>query len=310
MRKTMTKLRSTRGITLIALVITIIVLLILAGVAISMLSGENGILNQAATAKTETEKKSTEEAVKLAAIDALMRGDNLTTIEDVEHLTESLTSQGLTPEKVEKNVKGKYTVEIGEKIYNVYENGVVEEKEPIIWTKTSDGALVVGSTVVTNTEEEFFVSGFTEDNLTAILLAKEGIDVDENSENYLQQSTKAGSVQFATTNYWAGTGMKDLNELNEADIAYKYAIEYGKSLGVKGRLLTKLEKSTLANNKLNIVLGIQSSKGYLDYWLGTVNGDNNVLVVIGSGGSYNSSMGYSSKNKVRPVVEVAINNIS
>ena len=36
-----------KGITLIALVITIIVLLILVGVTITMLTGENGILNQA-----------------------------------------------------------------------------------------------------------------------------------------------------------------------------------------------------------------------------------------------------------------------
>ena len=44
-----------RGITLIALVITIIVLLILAGVSIAMLTGENGILTQAQRAKNETE---------------------------------------------------------------------------------------------------------------------------------------------------------------------------------------------------------------------------------------------------------------
>ena len=43
--------RRERGITLIALVITIIVLLILAGVSISMLTGENGIITQAQTAK-------------------------------------------------------------------------------------------------------------------------------------------------------------------------------------------------------------------------------------------------------------------
>lgn len=42
-----------RGITLIALVITIIVLLILAGITISMLTGENGILNKASKAKEE-----------------------------------------------------------------------------------------------------------------------------------------------------------------------------------------------------------------------------------------------------------------
>ena len=47
--------RKEQGITLIALVITIIVLLILAGVSIAMLTGNNGILTQAQKAKNETE---------------------------------------------------------------------------------------------------------------------------------------------------------------------------------------------------------------------------------------------------------------
>ncbi len=46
----------THGITLIALVITIIVLIILAGVSIAMLVGENGIITQAQRAKEETEE--------------------------------------------------------------------------------------------------------------------------------------------------------------------------------------------------------------------------------------------------------------
>ena len=53
------------GITLIALVITIIVLLILAGVAISMLSGENGILKKAGEAKIKTEEAQKEESTTL-----------------------------------------------------------------------------------------------------------------------------------------------------------------------------------------------------------------------------------------------------
>ncbi|MCI9063443.1 MAG: hypothetical protein HFJ17_02415 [Clostridia bacterium] len=55
------KLKNNKGITLIALVITIIVLLILAGVAISMLAGDNGILRQAAKAKEDTGTASQEE---------------------------------------------------------------------------------------------------------------------------------------------------------------------------------------------------------------------------------------------------------
>ena len=67
MRKT--NLRKSRGITLIALVITIIVLLILAGVAISMLSGENGILRKATEAKTKTEEAQKEEETALLSME-------------------------------------------------------------------------------------------------------------------------------------------------------------------------------------------------------------------------------------------------
>ncbi len=61
-----------KGITLIALVITIIVLLILAGVSTATLTGDNGILTKAQTAKEETQKASEEEQIKLAAMNAAM----------------------------------------------------------------------------------------------------------------------------------------------------------------------------------------------------------------------------------------------
>ena len=55
-----------KGITLIALVITIIVLLILAGVSIAMLTGQNGILTQASNAKSNTAKAEIAEKVNMA----------------------------------------------------------------------------------------------------------------------------------------------------------------------------------------------------------------------------------------------------
>lgn len=48
------KINEKKGITLIALVVTIIVLLLIAGVSISMLTGQNGILTRAADAKKKT----------------------------------------------------------------------------------------------------------------------------------------------------------------------------------------------------------------------------------------------------------------
>ena len=58
--------RNQQGITLIALVITIIVLLILAGVSIAMLTGQNGILTQANNSKIEQSHGAVKEAISLA----------------------------------------------------------------------------------------------------------------------------------------------------------------------------------------------------------------------------------------------------
>ena len=60
------KLKQVKGITLIALVITIIVLLILAGVSIAMLTGQNGILTQANNAKVEQSHGAVREGIALA----------------------------------------------------------------------------------------------------------------------------------------------------------------------------------------------------------------------------------------------------
>ena len=60
------RVKGKNGITLIALVITIIVLLILAGVTIATLTGDNGILTKAQNAKTQNDKVTVKEKVDLA----------------------------------------------------------------------------------------------------------------------------------------------------------------------------------------------------------------------------------------------------
>ena len=59
------RMQQEKGITLIALVITIIVLLILAGVTIATLTGENGILNQANKAKIKSDIAEVKEQAQL-----------------------------------------------------------------------------------------------------------------------------------------------------------------------------------------------------------------------------------------------------
>ena len=72
-------LKSSNGITLIALVITIIVLLILAGISISMLSGDNGLLKKAGDARDDTIVGQEKEQVELAYVSAAVKklGDNV-----------------------------------------------------------------------------------------------------------------------------------------------------------------------------------------------------------------------------------------
>ena len=70
------KSKKQNGITLIALVITIIVLLILAAVSIATLTGENGILTRANEARTETEVAKEDELRRLTALEAATNLEN------------------------------------------------------------------------------------------------------------------------------------------------------------------------------------------------------------------------------------------
>ena len=58
-------IKANRGITLIALVITIIVLLILAGVAIATLTGDNGLLTKVGDARNTSEKAGEKERIQM-----------------------------------------------------------------------------------------------------------------------------------------------------------------------------------------------------------------------------------------------------
>ena len=94
----MKKFRKDKGITLIALVVTIIVLLILAGISISMLTGQNGILNRAGEAKESTQQTQEDEQTAINNtsnfINSYVNGKSYevvepTNVEDWDFTTES-----------------------------------------------------------------------------------------------------------------------------------------------------------------------------------------------------------------------------
>ena len=90
---------SEKGITLIALVITIIVLLILAAVSIAMLTGENGILKKASTAKEKHQISEAKEKIELALQDL--------------RIEEQSKGNSLTKEKLSKLLESEYEISVG-----------------------------------------------------------------------------------------------------------------------------------------------------------------------------------------------------
>ena len=107
-------IRNNKGITLIALIVTIVVILILAGVSISMLTGEDGIIKQAQDSKEDTRGASAKEEIDLWKSNIKM--DKLTgseTAEKQEDLLNRLVEDGtLTQEEADKLEAGE-TITIG-----------------------------------------------------------------------------------------------------------------------------------------------------------------------------------------------------
>ena len=90
--------KSTKGITLIALVVTIIILLLLAGVSIAMLTGNNGILTQGQRAKEETRIAGVEEVVKLYKQGKYIDSTTGSVTENANEMLENLKGQKLVSE--------------------------------------------------------------------------------------------------------------------------------------------------------------------------------------------------------------------
>lgn len=119
-------MKEQKGITLIALVITIIVLLILAGVSIAMLTGSNGVLTKATTAKDNTAVAEIREQVTLAMNEILMNANDPTKTKTTTSDYTTLTT-GNIANVINTNVgagtategEGKLTYKYGKDSYTV-----------------------------------------------------------------------------------------------------------------------------------------------------------------------------------------------
>ena len=139
-------IRKQKGITLIALVITIIVLLILAGVTIAMVVGDNGILTRSREAKDTTNIKKIQEEVDLEAADLVAE----------YHTKDNGEVTGSAGDYVAANIVSKFGIgivtpdESNERIITVEKDGVttvgtIQDDGSILWNEASSTVAGGGS---------------------------------------------------------------------------------------------------------------------------------------------------------------------
>lgn len=171
-----TKTAKSAGITLIALVITIIVLLILAGISISMLAGDNSILSKATDAKEKSGISQAEERIKMSYNAAL---------------TEDLAGGKANIQK--STLEAELAKEFPESTISVVEDSSDSTK----WIVTVDGVSVTVQAGVSTASEE--------DENTVESLAKAGTIKRWDKVNYKPGTKTTASISLPSGATIGGT---------------------------------------------------------------------------------------------------------
>ena len=198
------------GITLIALVITIIVLLILAGISISMLSGDNTILGRATTAKVNTERQ---QVIETARVDILGKmSENKGSLSENE-LIDILTSanyntQGTLSDEesiLDRSLTskdGKYIILVSE-IYNGNLNSSSPMSTINYGEKTAE-TVEIGDDITIGETEKFKIIKKSSDG--KILTAIPYFNIELSTNNPKQTTSSNDNVTSFTNNpYWLDT---------------------------------------------------------------------------------------------------------
>ena len=180
--------KNNKGITLIALVITIIVLLILASVSVAMLTGDNGILTRASDAKIETAVGAVKEQIGLYQIEKKM--DN----------------KEVTPENLLAEGKALRTVQVGEadKYYMYY----------ALKENSFEGMQGLGKGNIASRKDIFLI----DDNLNVKYISSNGKEYGDNLNNkVLEDETEIKFSSKAFSKY-----VSKISGVTEEEMKFKW----------------------------------------------------------------------------------------
>ena len=298
-------LRQKNGITLIALVITIIVLLILAGVSIAMLTGNNGILNQASNAKENTEIATEKEIIGRARLEAFSNNW-------VENMTEqefqtALDSQAGGRKAIATNIGEEFEVYFieSERYYIVDKNGNIEEEKIVEVADLYPGDITTddkGNALTGDSEEEAYQINSIEDlvafsniiNKTGVYYKEgqllEAKDAEDISEKYVELTT---DLDFNSKTSYMDSERTDFGDINGNDKdgnALITEMTEGTGYPVIG-LNTEFKGTFEGNNNKIKNLYINNSTSNRTGFFGTNSGEVRNMIVSGKIKSSSSNVG-------------------
>ena len=218
--KTKKELKNQKAITLIALVITIVVLLILAGVTIATLTGDNGILTRASDAKIETAVGAVKEALKL------------------EQGEKKINEEELTPETLLAEGKVQRTVQQGED-ENYYMYYALKED-------AVEGMEGLGKGNITELKDIFLI----DDNLNVKYIASNGKEYGDNINNkILEDETKIRFASKAFSEY-----VSKISGVTEEEMKFKW-MKNQTSLTITDSSVDSLQDLVFFPNLESLTLG-------------------------------------------------------
>ena len=209
-----------KGITLIALVINIIVLLILAAVSIATLTGENGILTRANDAKIETAVAAVKENLRLEQIEK--------TIDEEEVTPETLLAEGRVKRTVQEGEDGNYYM------YYALKEDVVE------------GMQGLGKGTAASLKDVFLI----DDELNVKYIASNGKEYGDNINNkILEDETKIRFASKAFSEY-----VSKISGVTEEEMKFKW-MKNQTSLTINDPTVDSLEDLVFFPNLTSLQLG-------------------------------------------------------
>lgn len=265
--------RNTKGITLIALVVTVIVLIILAGVSISLVLGQNGIVNKAEKAKENTELAKTEEETILndlaKQIEEGTSGGTTNPQETIKTVEEVKDGDYFNkPTTIKDNNGNLIKVPEGFKVaedsgINVTEGIVIEDNDIIdgignnrgnqyVWVPVGTGIKKADGKTVDITLGRYTFADGTDDKALdgTTVLAKGTPILQQNAENYADEVLiNSRYKELATSRIGTVDESNHLNDTNTTALNLKRFVDSVKTNG--GYYIARYEASYGTDGKAN-----------------------------------------------------------